>query len=194
MATSFRNATLFLVFGFFLASVGIARSQEPGVGIQNNLNVLGGRIQFQNLEEKVEPATIRLLHLGTETQFSTVTGPDSRTFVLPVLPDGAYEISIETQSGFFYLVQIVEITGGNRHLMNFLLEPGPVTDTVTERIRRRDLDPDLTIGLARLDPGRTVADKGRKLGRRTGLLMGILGGAVVLNEVFVDDDLSPSGP
>ncbi len=110
-------STLALVFLFSAASAQVTTSTVTGRVVDGQGNVIPG-------------AKVTVKSVATGAERTTVTGSDGE-YVVPNLQPGLYSVSVEAQSFSRALIESVELNVGARQNVNFDLQPGNVTETVT---------------------------------------------------------------
>ena len=162
-------------------------------------NVLLGRIFQENGKRvPVENGTVRAYNVGSGQLYSTITSPQTGSYLFAGLPDGAYEFTVETPTGNFYAPHVITLSGGIRQILSFSLSREPLPESVRNRLERRGISDALVEGVANTitnaKAGGTVSTGSAKKTKVTAIIVSSVIGAFVLIEATEDDDASPFGP
>ncbi len=114
---TFALSALAIVFLFSAAAAQVTTSTVTGRVVDGQGNVVPG-------------AKVTVTSISTGAERTTVTGSDGE-YIVPNLQPGRYSLSAEAQSFSRALIENVELNVGARQNVNFDLQPGNVTETVT---------------------------------------------------------------
>lgn len=187
-----KNIRAALAFTLIFGLVGIVpvpsawAVDEPGAATSN---ILVGKVVMED-GTAVGGATIRAYHFTSGNVYSGLTSPETGSYLLGGLPDGSYEITIETEDGTYFLDQVLTIEGGTRTFQSYSLFTGAIPDEVRQRLENREISTDNGAGVANLlndDSGGTVPGSGGA-SNTTVLTLSLIGGAGFLYLLFEDDD------
>lgn len=183
------SMALLLVWGSGGAAAAAAEGPQ-----RVSANLLMGRILKAGAKEAAGGATIRLYHLASGRQFSTVTAEATGTYILTELPDGTYEFSVETSDGRFFAAEVVTLAGGTRTRLSFTLSRELLPQPVRDRLARSSLGGLETDGLARAVREAAGPAAAGRAGRNTAIILASVASGYLLYEVLEDDEASPSAP
>ncbi len=114
---TFALSALAIVFLFSAAGAQVTTSTVTGRVVDGQGNVVPG-------------AKVTVTSITTGAERTTVTGSDGE-YIVPNLQPGRYSVSAEAQTFSRALIENVELNVGGRQNVNFDLQPGNVTETVT---------------------------------------------------------------
>ncbi len=184
-----------LAFGtliILLATHNVFSLQSPPADEGENTFI--GKVFGLDQTKPLVEAVVMGYHFETGKIFSSAPTKDTGSFTLNGLPDGFFELAIDTGDALYVVTEVMEIRGQVRRPLNLALSPGPqpVPEETRITIHRILGRPAL---LARVVPD----DWGQPTGKNGGATVGIvLGGAAGIGLLSLlndsDSNVSPITP
>ena len=107
----------------------LAATLSVGAAAQETTGTITGQVRDQSASV-VPGATVKARHLGTNAE-TTVTSDQTGTYVVPQLPIGNYELTVELAGFRTHVRTGLELHVADRLRVDATIQPGAVSETVT---------------------------------------------------------------